>query len=70
MHETSSGDAFKYIIEPAKIDLPFTIDVYKKLKILDIACGRVHSAILTNYGVVTFGIIFKFLFLKFDSNSI
>lgn len=55
VHETFTGDAFKYIIEPAKIDLPFTNDVYKKLKILDISCGRVHSAILTNCGVVTFG---------------
>lgn len=29
--------------------------MYKKLKILDITCGRVHSVVLTNQGIVTFG---------------
>ena len=55
VHETFGGTAFQYIIEPAKIELPFSLDKYKKLKILDISCGRIHSVVLTNYGVITFG---------------
>jgi hypothetical protein len=55
VHETSNGTAFRYIIEPAKIELPFNLDEYKKLKILDITCGRAHSMVLTNYGVISFG---------------
>lgn len=55
VHETSNGKVFRYIIEPAKIELPFKLEEYKKLKILDIACGRAHSVILTNYGIVSFG---------------
>lgn len=39
-HATSNGDAYKYIIEPALIELPFERDQLKKLKIQDISCGK------------------------------
>ena len=55
VHKTSNGEAFKYIIEPALINLPFNSQEQRSLKILDIACGRVHSIVLTNHGVLSFG---------------
>ena len=55
MHETSNRKNFQYIIEPALIDLPFDHQSTEKLKILDISCGRVHSMVLTNKGIVSFG---------------
>jgi alpha-tubulin suppressor-like RCC1 family protein len=55
VHETKSGDKLKYLIEPAIIDLPFERSSDKKLKILDITCGRAHSIVLTNFGVISFG---------------
>lgn len=39
-HLTNKGDAYKYIIEPALIELPFEQNELKKLKILDISCGN------------------------------
>ena len=39
VHKTNKGDAYKYIIEPALIELPFQENEMKNLKILDISCG-------------------------------
>ena len=51
-----TGDkSLKYIIEPQIIHLPFTLQEKKTLRILEITCGRVHSVVLTNLGIITFG---------------
>lgn len=55
VHEVKKGEKLKYIIEPAIIDLPFDRASDKKLKILDITCGRAHSIVLTNFGLISFG---------------
>jgi len=39
-HVTKKGDAYKYIIEPALIEMPFEQSDLKKLKILDVSCGE------------------------------
>jgi len=39
-HVTKKGDAYKYIIEPALIEIPFEQSDLKKLKILDVSCGE------------------------------
>jgi alpha-tubulin suppressor-like RCC1 family protein len=56
VHEISKDNFYKYIIRPVRIPLPFETHTDRsRLKILDIACGREHSVVLTNMGVVTFG---------------
>ena len=55
VHETSGNQVFKYIIEPALIELPLDKQSNDKLKIRGISCGRAHSVVLTNNGVITFG---------------
>ena len=55
VHETSKGDAFKYILQPAVIQLPVTTTEQASLKIQGLACGRAHSVVLTNMGIITFG---------------
>jgi alpha-tubulin suppressor-like RCC1 family protein len=55
VHEETKNEYYKYIIQPVKIDLPFDSNSESKLKILDISCGRAHSIVLTNMGIVTFG---------------
>jgi RCC1-like G exchanging factor-like protein len=54
-HQTSKGDIFKYIIEPALIELPIDRNKSDKFRIIDIACGRAHSVVVTNMGIFTFG---------------
>lgn len=55
VHETPQkhGEYYQYIIRPARIHLPFENE--NKVKILDLACGREHSIVLTDHGVVSFG---------------
>lgn len=55
VHEGRPGDFLKYIIQPALIQLPIEQSDKKKLRILDITCGRVHSIVLTNLGIFSFG---------------
>ncbi len=55
VHEASNGDKFKYIIEPALIELPLLKEEREKLKIIDMSCGRSHSLVLTNFGLFTLG---------------
>ena len=42
VHRMPSGEAYKYIIEPVLIHLPFQQTEMKDLKILDISCGNKH----------------------------
>lgn len=55
VHEASNGDKFKYIIEPALIELPILKQEREKLKIIHISCGRSHSLVLTNLGIFSLG---------------
>lgn len=55
VHQVAKSDYLKYVIQPARIDLPFTLEQSASLRILDVACGRAHSVVLTNHGIVTFG---------------
>lgn len=54
VHE-ENNKKLKYVISPSKIDLPFNPDQASKLRIIDISCGRAHTAVVTNMGIVTFG---------------
>jgi len=47
-HVTKGGDPYKYIIEPALIQLPFEQSDFKKLKILDVSCGKLFFCIIEN----------------------
>lgn len=54
VHQAKNKEYYKYIIQPVSIQLP--IDrTNEKFRILDLACGRSHSTVLTNYGIFTFG---------------
>ncbi|CAF0712896.1 unnamed protein product [Brachionus calyciflorus] len=55
VHEGKNGDFFKYIIQPVHIQLPIDRQMNEKFRILDITCGRVHSLVLTNMGIFSFG---------------
>lgn len=53
VHEETDKSYLKYLIQPSLIDLPF--ENKSKLRILDLSCGRAHSLVLTNMGLVSFG---------------
>lgn len=56
VHEGKDGDFYKYIIQPTLINLPIDKQGEKtNLRISGLTCGRVHSMVLTNLGIFSFG---------------
>jgi alpha-tubulin suppressor-like RCC1 family protein len=52
VHKSKSNEPYKFIIEPTLIDLNIPLSEQSKLRIRDISCGRAHSIVLTNHGIV------------------